>query len=374
MCILKVTGVVEGPDGSDKFHAKLTLVDLAGSERAKKTGATGARLKEGVNINKSLLVLGQVVAALADQNKKRARKPPYRDSKLTRLLQDSLGGNSRTIMVACCSPADMNSEETINTLRYASSARNIKNTATRNVVQNISQEEAAKLKRENQLLKEEVKELTEQVRLLTEEYEYVSEDEEEDEDEEDEEDEEGSAYEEVTEYEEVTDDEEEDEEEPEEKKKSQDQGTTTEISEGRVHGKIRVREGRRQDVVQRERLHTGPGAPAGTGKRRMPDAAKGPAEIVGERHGDAGNEGRACHAQGRTGRKGPARGRKRAPPRAAAGSRARRRERKDGRHPISHLQRRAADDQQRIQVLKTTTRERKKKKTEHDTHAHTQNH
>ena len=133
-------------EGGEKFTSKLTLVDLAGSERIKKTGAQGNRQLEGIMINKSLMTLGQVVSALGDG--KKGRKPPYRDSKLTRLLQDSLGGNSRTIMVACVSPADYNVEESVNTLRYATSARAIKNTATRNLVQQISQEEALKLQRE----------------------------------------------------------------------------------------------------------------------------------------------------------------------------------------------------------------------------------
>jgi len=169
ICTLHVSGVVETGEGSDKFSSKLTLVDLAGSERVKKTGAQGARAKEGININKGLFILGQVVSALSDKGKggKLKRKPPYRDSKLTRLLQDSLGGNSRTIMVACVSPADYNIDESINTLRYATSARNIKNSATRNLVKNISPEEAAKLQRENQLLKQQVKELQETVKQLT---------------------------------------------------------------------------------------------------------------------------------------------------------------------------------------------------------------
>jgi kinesin family protein 4/21/27 len=106
--------------------AKFHFVDLAGSERAKKTGATGATMKEGININKSLLSLGNVISALTDETKK-DKHVPYRDSKLTRILQDSLGGNSRTSMIACCSPAETNFEETLNTLKYASRARNIKN-------------------------------------------------------------------------------------------------------------------------------------------------------------------------------------------------------------------------------------------------------
>jgi hypothetical protein len=95
ICVLRINGVLED---DTKFEAKLTLVDLAGSERIKKTGAQGGRAQEGININKGLFVLGQVVGALAEQRPKLKRKPPYRDSKLTRLLQDSLGGNSRTIM------------------------------------------------------------------------------------------------------------------------------------------------------------------------------------------------------------------------------------------------------------------------------------
>ncbi|KAF2324348.1 hypothetical protein GH714_012721 [Hevea brasiliensis] len=108
--------------------AKLHLVDLAGSERAKRTGSDGLRFKEGVHINKGLLALGNVISALGDEKKrKEGVHVPYRDSKLTRLLQDSLGGNSKTVMIACISPADINAEETLNTLKYANRARNIQN-------------------------------------------------------------------------------------------------------------------------------------------------------------------------------------------------------------------------------------------------------
>lgn len=111
-------------EGYDDFlTAKLALVDLAGSERLKRTRAEGQRLKEGININKGLLALGNVISALSEGK----AHIPYRDSKLTRMLQDSLGGNSRTVMIACVSPADVNLEESLNTLRYASRARNIKN-------------------------------------------------------------------------------------------------------------------------------------------------------------------------------------------------------------------------------------------------------
>ncbi|THU59174.1 hypothetical protein C4D60_Mb03t22210 [Musa balbisiana] len=112
----------------DYLCAKLHLVDLAGSERAKRTGSDGLRFKEGVHINKGLLALGNVISALGDEKKrKEGAHVPYRDSKLTRLLQDSLGGNSRTVMIACISPADINAEETLNTLKYANRARNIEN-------------------------------------------------------------------------------------------------------------------------------------------------------------------------------------------------------------------------------------------------------
>lgn len=103
---------------------KLNLVDLAGSERIDKTGAEGDRRKEGININKSLTALGNVIAALTSKKKQFV---PYRDSKLTRLLQDSLGGNTRTVMIANIGPADYNFEETISTLRFADRAKNIKN-------------------------------------------------------------------------------------------------------------------------------------------------------------------------------------------------------------------------------------------------------
>lgn len=95
---------------------KLNLVDLAGSERQSKTGATGERLKEATKINLSLSALGNVISALVDG---KCKHIPYRDSKLTRLLQDSLGGNTKTLMVACISPAEYNYDETLSTLRYA---------------------------------------------------------------------------------------------------------------------------------------------------------------------------------------------------------------------------------------------------------------
>jgi kinesin family protein 1 len=119
--------------------AKISLVDLAGSERATSTGATGARLKEGAEINRSLSTLGRVIAALADLSDGKKKKMgkgssqvPYRDSVLTWLLKDSLGGNSMTAMIAAISPADINFDETLSTLRYADSAKRIKNHAVVN--------------------------------------------------------------------------------------------------------------------------------------------------------------------------------------------------------------------------------------------------
>lgn len=111
-------------DGTHIKVGKLNLVDLAGSERQGKTGATGDRLKEAAKINLSLSALGNCISALVDGKSKHI---PYRDSKLTRLLQDSLGGNSKTLMIATLSPATYNYEETLSTLRFASRVKTIKN-------------------------------------------------------------------------------------------------------------------------------------------------------------------------------------------------------------------------------------------------------
>uniref|UniRef100_A0A3B5AQY5 Kinesin-like protein KIF21B n=1 Tax=Stegastes partitus TaxID=144197 RepID=A0A3B5AQY5_9TELE len=123
-------GLRREPDSAgpeyETLMAKFHFVDLAGSERLKRTGATGERAREGISINCGLLALGNVISALGDQTKKGGHVP-YRDSKLTRLLQDSLGGNSRTVMIACVSPSDRDFMETLNTLKYANRARNIKN-------------------------------------------------------------------------------------------------------------------------------------------------------------------------------------------------------------------------------------------------------
>ncbi|KAH8668166.1 kinesin motor domain-containing protein [Tricladium varicosporioides] len=119
-------------DETTERTARIRLVDLAGSERAKATEATGARLREGSNINKSLTTLGRVIAALADPKQHRPGKRskdivPYRDSILTWLLKDSLGGNSKTAMIACIAPSDY--DETLSTLRYADQAKRIRTRA-----------------------------------------------------------------------------------------------------------------------------------------------------------------------------------------------------------------------------------------------------
>lgn len=116
--------IVPGEDKPSIKAGKLNLVDLAGSERQSKTQATGDRLKEAKNINLSLSALGNVIAALASGKKGHI---PYRDSKQTRLLQDSLGGNTKTLMIAALSPADYNYDETLGTLKYANRAKQIKN-------------------------------------------------------------------------------------------------------------------------------------------------------------------------------------------------------------------------------------------------------
>lgn len=120
------------PTECDIRRSYFHFVDLAGSERQKRTQAEGKRLKEGIEINKGLLALGNVISALGDEKKRGKVHVPYRDSKLTRMLQDSLGGNSRTLMIACVSPADYNFEESLNALKYANRARNIQNKAVIN--------------------------------------------------------------------------------------------------------------------------------------------------------------------------------------------------------------------------------------------------
>lgn len=141
---------------NSKFH----FVDLAGSERIKRTHATGQGVKEGININKGLLVLGNVISALASQATSSSKKEsfvPYRDSKLTRLLKGSLGGNHKTLMIACLSPSGSNTEESLNTLRYANRAKNIQNKAT------INMDAGSKL----------IAELRDQLKVMATEYLYI---------------------------------------------------------------------------------------------------------------------------------------------------------------------------------------------------------
>jgi len=114
--------------------SKWSFIDLAGSERAGSTKNQGIHLKEGANINKSLLALGNCINVLSN-NKRQGAYIPYRDSKLTRLLKDSLGGNSITCMIACISPSSVAREETVNTLKYASRARNIKKKISKNITE-----------------------------------------------------------------------------------------------------------------------------------------------------------------------------------------------------------------------------------------------
>ncbi|KAI1452143.1 P-loop containing nucleoside triphosphate hydrolase protein [Annulohypoxylon moriforme] len=149
-----------GTDETTERSSRIRLVDLAGSERAKSTEATGARLREGSNINKSLTTLGRVIAALADpksargSGKQRSRDiVPYRDSILTWLLKDSLGGNSKTAMIACISPSDY--EETLSTLRYADQAKRIRTRAV------VNQNEISTAQRDAQ-----ISAMAEEIRLL----------------------------------------------------------------------------------------------------------------------------------------------------------------------------------------------------------------
>jgi hypothetical protein len=145
-------------DETTERMARIRLVDLAGSERAKATEATGARLREGSNINKSLTTLGRVIAALADPKQQRPGKRnkdvvPYRDSILTWLLKDSLGGNSKTAMIACIAPSDY--DETLSTLRYADQAKRIRTRAV------VNQDHVSAAERDAQ-----IEAMAEEIRIL----------------------------------------------------------------------------------------------------------------------------------------------------------------------------------------------------------------
>lgn len=134
--------------------SKLSLVDLAGSERQRATGATGDRLKEGAQINLSLSALGNVINALTEKN---GRHVPYRDSRLTRLLQDSLGGNAYTVIVCNVSPAKVNAEETLSSLRFAERAKKIQNVAKVN--RDPKSEQLLRLAQENKALHAQIERL-----------------------------------------------------------------------------------------------------------------------------------------------------------------------------------------------------------------------
>ncbi|CAD5220541.1 unnamed protein product [Bursaphelenchus xylophilus] len=141
----------KGGEGATTKTSEINLVDLAGSERQKDAGSEGDRLKEGIVINQSLSTLGRVIKALHDkQNSKRTVQVPYRDSVLTSLLKNALGGNSRTIMIAAISPADINYEETLSTLRFADRAKSIKTMAVVN--ESATERQIRELREENEKL------------------------------------------------------------------------------------------------------------------------------------------------------------------------------------------------------------------------------
>jgi kinesin family protein 18/19 len=139
--ILIVSVESQAPNSrGEVVYSKLQMIDLAGSERAAQTENRGQRMVEGANINRSLLALGNCINILSDNMRPAGTFVPYRDSKLTRLLKDSLGGNTKTVMIACVSPSAQAFEESVNTLKYASRARNIKKKVDKNLKQLLPEE------------------------------------------------------------------------------------------------------------------------------------------------------------------------------------------------------------------------------------------
>eukprot|EP00158_Paraphelidium_tribonemae_P006245 Partr_v1_DN27744_c0_g1_i2_m67490 putative Kinesin family member len=168
MAVIVETETTDPEDGRViRKKGKISFVDLAGSEKVKESQATGDTLTETLNINKSLLTLGNCISALADMKKSKKSNVhvPYRDSKLTKLLSDSLGGNGVALMIACVSPATLNVNESLNTLRYAARAKRIKN---RPVIQMDPREELIlKLRNELKLVKTENEQLRQSVMVMS---------------------------------------------------------------------------------------------------------------------------------------------------------------------------------------------------------------
>lgn len=148
------------------YLSKLQLVDLAGSERVSMTGNEGEALKESIDINKSLFTLRQVITSLSSASNWESGHVPYRDSKLTSILKQSIGGNGYTLMIACLSPSDAYIDENISTLTYASKAHNISNIPVKNI--DPKSKLTKKLKREIRDLKKELDEVYQQIDLLSE--------------------------------------------------------------------------------------------------------------------------------------------------------------------------------------------------------------
>jgi len=166
ICTFTVT-IASTQNTMEVISAKLVLVDLAGSERIKQTGVVGLAKQESININKDLFVLAKVVSALSDQSKSKKKvHVPYRDSKLTRLLRESLGGSCYTVMVACVSPSNALLDESINTLRYAERTRAVCNSLKANIIKANNPPEFIAIQEENKILKTQLLELKAKLHLI----------------------------------------------------------------------------------------------------------------------------------------------------------------------------------------------------------------